>query len=163
MRRVVLAAVSTIAGLIMLLSFKTHDVAVLTAPPAALGEASPATSTPTTSAPGTAAAGAAPTTTTPKSTSSATVTVTGSAAATRYGPVEVRITVSNGRVTAVEAVEYPTASARDRSINARAIPQLNSEAMIAQSARIDMVSGATYTSRGYLTSLQSALDQAGLA
>jgi uncharacterized protein with FMN-binding domain len=175
MRRVVLAAVSTIAGLIMLLSFKTHDVAVLTAPPAAISDASPATSTtsPSPTSPSSSssspAGSAAPTTTAPTTTipksspANGTVTVTGVPGATRYGPVEVRITVTNGKVTDVEAVEYPTASARDRSINARAIPQLNAEVESAQSAKIDMVSGATYTSRGYISSLQSALDQAGLA
>lgn len=168
MRRAILAAVSTIAGLIMLLSFKTHDVAVLTAPPAAISEAAP-TTTPTTTAPaattspGPSTSAPATTTTAPPSAKTGTVTVTGSPAATRYGPVEVRLTVTNGKVTAVEAVEYPTASARDRSINARAIPVLNAEVTSAQSAKIDMVSGATYTSRGYITSLQSALDQAGLA
>jgi len=183
MRRVILAAVSTIGGLIMLLSFKTHDVAVLTAPPAAISKAGPTTTPPlpTTAVPATVpsfsfssgSAATAPTTPTAPptmattapapTTRTGTVTVTGSPAATRYGPVEVQITVTNGSVTAVDAVEYPTATARDRSINARAIPQLNSEAEAAQSAKINMVSGATYTSRGYITSLQSALDQAGVA
>jgi uncharacterized protein with FMN-binding domain len=164
MRRVILAAVSTIGGLIMLLSFKTHDVAIQTVPPAAISDGTPAA--PTTSIPG-AAGSSTPTTpttaTTAPSTKTGTVTVTGSAASTRYGPVEVQVTVTNGKITDVEAVEYPTASARDRSINARAIPELNSETQTAQSAKIDLVSGATYTSRGYITSLQSALDQAGVS
>src|SRR5689334_14415364 len=148
MRRVILAAVSTIGGLIMLLSFKTHDVAVLTAPPAAISKTGPTTTTPvpTTAVPTTvpafsfgssAPATAPPTTATTApapTTRGGTVTVTGSPAATRYGPVEVQVTVTNGTVTAVDAVEYPTATARDRSINARAIPQLNSEAEAAQSA-----------------------------
>jgi uncharacterized protein with FMN-binding domain len=89
--------------------------------------------------------------------------VTGNAAQTRYGPVQVEITVTNGQITAVEAVVYPTQSSRDRQINARAIPQLNQEALVAKTAKIDTVSGATYTAVGYRTSLQSALDQAGLA
>jgi uncharacterized protein with FMN-binding domain len=76
--------------------------------------------------------------------------------------VQVRITVANGTVTAVEAVDYPQNNPRDAQINAYAIPQLNSEVLAAKSASIDMVSGATYTSEGYISSLQSALDQAGL-
>jgi uncharacterized protein with FMN-binding domain len=59
-------------------------------------------------------------------------------------------------------VEYPTDTPRDYQINSFAIPQLNSEAVAAGSAHIDAVSGATYTSQGYLGSLQSALDKAGL-
>ncbi len=75
-----------------------------------------------------------------------------------------RITVSGGKVTAAEAITYPTESGKDRMINSRAIPPvLNSAAVKAQSANIDMVSGgATYTSQGYKQSLQSALDQAHL-
>lgn len=60
----------------------------------------------------------------------------------------------------MQVVDYPDGNGRDRQINQNAIPQLVSETVRAQSAQIDMVSGATYTSRGYVTSLQSALDQA---
>jgi uncharacterized protein with FMN-binding domain len=73
----------------------------------------------------------------------------------------VQITIANGQITAVDAVEYPTAKARDVQINTRAVPQLNRETLAAQSAQIDMISGATYTSVGYITSLQSALDMVG--
>jgi uncharacterized protein with FMN-binding domain len=86
----------------------------------------------------------------------------GDAADTRYGPVQVQVVVKNGTVTSVEAVDYPTSDPRDAQINSYAIPQLNAEALSAGSASIDMVSGATYTSEGYLSSLQSALDKAGL-
>jgi len=81
---------------------------------------------------------------------------------TRYGPVQVQVTVKNGAVTSVSATEYPMSDPRDAQINSYAIPQLNAEATSAGSANIDMVSGATYTSEGYLSSLQSALNQAGL-
>ena len=73
-----------------------------------------------------------------------------------------QITVQNGTLTAVNAVVYPQNNSRDEQINSYAIPQLNQEAMSAKSANIDMVSGATYTSDGYIGSLQSALDKAGL-
>jgi uncharacterized protein with FMN-binding domain len=80
----------------------------------------------------------------------------------RYGNVQVRITVTNGAVSAVEAIAYPGNDRQSQQISAYAVPVLNSEATAAKSAKIAMVSGATYTSGGYLTSLQSALDQAGL-
>jgi len=162
MRRVIVAAVSTISGLIMLLSFKTHALpTTLSAPPAAVSGAGPTTTTTSNSASSAGSASAPSTTSTTAGTT--TVTVTGSAASTRYGPVQVQITVTNGKITAVDAVEYPTAKSRDVQINSRAIPQLDREALAAQSAHINMISGATYTSNGYIASLQSALDKAGLA
>ena len=89
-------------------------------------------------------------------------TVTGAIAQTRWGPVQVEITVADGTITDVAVIEYPTENGRDREINQAALPVLVDETISAQSADIDMVSGATYTSEGYLESLQSALDQAGL-
>ena len=91
-----------------------------------------------------------------------TATVTGSSTDTRWGPVQVQITVANGEITDVTVVEYPTGNGKDRQINARALPVLVQETLDAQSADIDMVSGATVTSEGYIGSLQSALDEAGL-
>ncbi|MGU3646378.1 FMN-binding protein [Microbacterium sp. C23T] len=87
-------------------------------------------------------------------------TFTGSSANTRFGPVQVQITVSAGQITDVQVPEYPSGNPRDRQINQRALPVLVAETTAAQSADIDMVSGATYTSQGYLQSLQSAIDQA---
>jgi uncharacterized protein with FMN-binding domain len=91
-----------------------------------------------------------------------TTTVTGSVAQTRWGPVQVAITVAGGKITAVDVPQYPNGNGRDQEINSRALPTLTQETLSAQSADIDMVSGATVTSDGYLQSLQSALDQAGL-
>ena len=97
------------------------------------------------------------------STSSGTAsTVTGAVASTRWGPVQVSITVADGKITAVDVPQYPTGKGKDRQINASALPILTKETLSAQSANIDMVSGATVTSEGYVQSLQSALDQAGL-
>ncbi|MFF4822333.1 FMN-binding protein [Streptomyces sp. NPDC001312] len=87
-------------------------------------------------------------------------TVTGEAAQTDYGPVQVRITVSNGRITKAEAVRAPQGGLSGQK-SELAVPRLNQEAVTAQSANIDTVSGATYTSGGYKKSLQSALDKAG--
>lgn len=87
-------------------------------------------------------------------------TFTGSVAQTQKGPVQVRITVSGGKIVKAEAVQAPRGGLSDQK-TAMAIPKLNQEAVAAQSARIDTVSGATYTSTGYRQSLQSALDRAG--
>ncbi|CBG74410.1 MULTISPECIES: FMN-binding protein [Streptomyces] len=89
-----------------------------------------------------------------------TQVLTGSAVKTDYGPVQVRVTVTDGRITNAEALQQPTGG-RSTQISGTAIPQLNKNAVSAGSADIDAVSGATYTSGGYKESLQSALDQAG--
>lgn len=174
MKRVVFAIVTTITSLVMLLSFKTHNTSATATPPAAISTGTTGT---TSSGTGGTASGATPgngstgsstgsstsgSTSSSGSSSAAAATYTGDAADTRYGPVAVQVTVKNGKVTGVSAVEYPTSDPRDAQINAYAIPQLNSEAVSAGSANIDMVSGATYTSQGYVTSLQSALDKAGI-
>ncbi|MFF0103954.1 FMN-binding protein, partial [Streptomyces hirsutus] len=86
-------------------------------------------------------------------------TVTGDAAQTEYGAVQVRLTVSGGKITKAEAVQSPKGGQSDQ-INANAVPKLNQAAVTAQGAEIDAVSGATYTSTGYKKSLQSALDKA---
>jgi len=81
---------------------------------------------------------------------------------TRWGPVQVQVTVAGGTITGVVVVDYPTGNGKDREINEEALPILVQETLDAQSADIDMVSGATVTSEGYLESLQAALDEAGL-
>jgi uncharacterized protein with FMN-binding domain len=152
MRRVILAIASTVAGLVLLLTFKTHSTSGGAAPPAAIS--TPSTGGSSAGAPGAGAPASGGSTTGGK-------TVTGAAANTIYGPVQVQITVKSGKVTGAKAVEYPQETSRDIQINTFAIPVLNREAASIGSAKIDMVSGATYTSQGYITSLQSALDQAG--
>jgi uncharacterized protein with FMN-binding domain len=163
MRRVILAICATAVGLVLLLSFKTHTQTAATAPSpaAALGSPSPGPggATPST---GTASTAGGTTGQTAPGSTGAAKTVTGAAWPTIYGPVQVRITVKAGKLSAVTAVEYPTGTPRDYQINSFAIPQLNAEALAAGSAKIDTVSGATYTSGGYVGSLQNALDKAGL-
>jgi uncharacterized protein with FMN-binding domain len=87
-------------------------------------------------------------------------TFLGSSVQTRYGPVQIKITYAAGRVTGVVAVQLPSGRSRDAEINNYAVPILESETLAAQSANINSVSGATYTSDGYVQSLQSALDAA---
>ena len=171
MRRVILAICATAVGLVLLLSFKSHtQSAAAGAPAAALGTPSPGTPSPGTGAAGTGPAGRGSATAAASASSragtaagGAAKTVTGAAWPTIYGPVQVRITVSGGKLTAVTATEYPTGTPRDMQINAFAIPELNAEALAAGNAHIDTVSGATYTTQGYLGSLQNALDRAGLS
>jgi len=158
MRRVILAIVSTAAGLVLLLTFKTHSTSAVSTPPAAISSPNESASAPAVAP----SASSSPSTEPSSGTASSAGTVTGAAADTMYGPVQVQITVKNGKVTAAQAVEYPENDPRDQQINSYAIPALNQETVAASSAKIDMISGATYTSQGYITSLQSALDQAGL-
>ncbi len=93
---------------------------------------------------------------------SATQTVTGSVAQTQWGPVQVQLSVSNGSITKVTVLQYPDGNSRDVELANYSLPTLIKETIQSQSAQIDMVSGATYTSTGYIQSLQSALDQAHL-
>jgi FMN-binding domain len=179
MRRIILAIVSTTAALVFLLTFKTHSVSSVTAPPAAVGTPSATAGSGSGTSSGTGTNGGASPSSTPSggsgssgssgsgsgsgsgSTSSAK-TVTGDAADTIYGPVQVQITVKNRKLTAANATVYPTGTPRDAQINAFAIPQLEQETVAAGNANIDAVSGATYTSNGYIASLQSALSKAGI-
>ncbi|MFF5586551.1 FMN-binding protein [Streptomyces hygroscopicus] len=86
-------------------------------------------------------------------------TVVGDAVQTQYGPVQVSLTVSGGKITAAQAVRTPDSGPRSAQIAKDSVPKLNQQAVAA--AKVDTVSGATYTSEGYAKSLQSALDKAG--
>jgi uncharacterized protein with FMN-binding domain len=143
MRRAILAMTATVAGLVALLSFKTHSSAqqpIATGATGAAG-ATGATDKPTTAVPPGGRA------------------VTGNVANTAYGPVQVQVVISKStKIIKVNILEQPTATEHDLQIGQFAFPKLISETLSAQSARIDSVSGATYTSGGYIKSLQSALD-----
>ncbi|MGD8683960.1 MAG: FMN-binding protein [Chloroflexota bacterium] len=90
------------------------------------------------------------------------VTVTGDAFAIRWGDVQVAVTVDGGDIIDVETVAMPMGDARSERINSRAEPILREEAIAIDGADVSVISGATYTSRAYAASLQSALDQLGL-
>jgi uncharacterized protein with FMN-binding domain len=145
MKRIVVATGTTLSGLVLLLSYGTSVARLSTS------------GTSSTSTVGSASSAVAAGTT-----ATTTATYDGAAASTQFGDVQVRITVTDGKVTAAEAISYPNSNGHDQQINSYAIPVLNQEAVAAGSANISMVSGATYTSGGYVKSLQSALDQAGL-
>lgn len=98
--------------------------------------------------------------TAPSSSGLADGTFTGETFTNRWGPVQAAITVSGGKVISVNVLQTPTADNKSISINNRAVPALVTEALTAQSSQVDTVSGATYTSDSYRSSLQSALDAA---
>jgi uncharacterized protein with FMN-binding domain len=172
MRRLTYWLVSTAAALMMLFSYHTSTNRAATTPAAALAPQSPGTSSapdPTTSPTASPTSGAAGTGSSGAGTSAAATTAagtsgtfTGGSVDTRWGPVQVQISVADGKITDVQAVVYPQGNHRDVEINDYALPLLQQEVLQAQSAQIDAISGATVTSDGYVSSLQSAIDAAHL-
>ncbi|MGV8909255.1 MAG: FMN-binding protein [Propionicimonas sp.] len=170
MKKIVVAIMATISGLVALFSYHTSTESVAATTPqqteSGTTQADPSTTTaaPSATAPAgsTGSASATPTASPSAATSGRDGTYTGDTVQTRWGPVQVEITVKNGRITSADAVQVPSGNPKDRQINAYAVPILNSAAVAAQSASIDAVSGATVTSDGYLESLQSAIDAAHL-
>ena len=154
MRRIIVAIGTTLTGLVLLFSYSTS--LNRTAFSGALGAGGHGPRAPGSAAPAVGAGAAAP------PGAGAGTTYDGSVASTPYGPVQVRITVAGGKLTAAQPLQLPSGNAYDEQVNTYAVPMLNQEAVDAQSAKIALISGATYTSTGYAQSLQSALDQAKL-
>ncbi|MDX3228899.1 FMN-binding protein [Streptomyces sp. ME19-01-6] len=151
MRKAAITTVSTVAGVVLLLSLKPHvnaTTAVAAQPPSSSSSPSSGSPSPSTSQHSTSAG--------------VTGTYTGDTIDTRYGPVQLAVTLSKGKITAVKALRTPSGDGRSQQIASYSVPQLTDETLQAQSAQIDTVSGATYTSDGYVQSLQSALDKAGV-
>lgn len=144
MRRAPIAIIATVAGLAAVLGYHPHS-----RPPASVTAQSPAASTP---APARSRASRPPTTTGARQ-------VTGTDVPNQYGDVQVRLTSAGGRITKVTVVRLPSADGQSQQISSFAGPQLAQQTIAAQSANIDGVSGATYTSDSYRTSLQAAIDQ----
>ncbi|MBX6371076.1 MAG: FMN-binding protein [Acidothermus sp.] len=178
MRRAILALVATAVGLVLLLQFKTVSATRTSAlsaglPRTAESEGAGASAAPQTSAGGSGATGSSnhtatstPTPSQPSSTGSSgrTQTVLGqpvvaSEGFRTFGTVQVQLVVVNGKITDVQAVDYPHRDPRSYEISQYAIPVLRQEVLAAQGANIDAVSGATWTSEAYAQSVQSALDQ----
>jgi len=99
--------------------------------------------------------------TSPARSSSGTQTGTGDAMQTRYGPAQVRVTVSNSKIVKIEAVQLQSGDPKSQAISSYAAPILQQSALTRQTAAVDTVSGASYTSLSYEASLQSALDKLG--
>ncbi len=168
-KRAIGALLSTVLGLVLLLSFKTPEAsgiasssrtnqAVVDQPVG--GKSQSGTSTSQSGSSGTAR-GTGKTATGAQSTSGyADGTYTGQDVSMRYGDVQVQVTISGGAVTDVTALQLPNGDGHSSRISSIVEPMLRSEALQAQTASIDLISGATYTSGAYQQSLQSALDTA---
>jgi hypothetical protein len=170
MRRVILAVTGTIAGLVALLSFKSHvpssPVAATAAGPGGGSSSSsaPAASSASSSPPkgggqSEAAPGAFPQGSLAGTLSAGETAVNGKVASTSYGPVQIQLIERSGKIVKVAVLVQPLNTLNDIQIGKFAFPKLISETLTAQDAKIDAVSGATYTSAGYVQSLQSALDK----
>jgi uncharacterized protein with FMN-binding domain len=158
--------VATAIGLALLFNFKTPDSPTVgdSPPPVAIASPRPgsslATGTGPAQGPGTSGTATAPGASASAATPGATKQVDGDVIGTRFGDVQVRLIESGGRITDVQALQLPFDRRRSNEISQYAEPILRSEALQAQSAQIDTVSGATYTSEAYDASLQSAIDRA---
>lgn len=166
MKRIVTWLLSTISVVVLLFGYHTSTAGTVAATPQTMtvtgGKATTSTSGGTGNGDGTSGTGSSGRSNATAQQAAQTRTVTGSAIQTRWGPVQVQLTVSGGKITDVAMLQYPNANGTDQQISSYALPILMQDTVDAQSANIDMVSGATYTSTGYLQSLQSALDQAGI-
>lgn len=155
MKRAVFTILATVAGLVMLLQYKTPAPPVLAIPVTAAAAAGAGT-TPPAAAPPATPAGPAP---------EQDRTLVGETVDTEQGPVQVQVTITGTAatgitITDITVLQYPSGGGRDQEINSAALPQLVEQALAVQGSGIQMVSGATYTSTGFIQSLQSALDQA---
>jgi hypothetical protein len=152
LRRAVLLVAGTVTGLVLVLGYRTPDTGSV-----GFGSASQSAGT-TASASGTGKGGPNANS---GSTASSTETVTGQVVNTQFGPVQVRVVATSGRISDVQAVALPNGDPRSSQISGYAGPQLRQQALATQSANLDGVAGASYTSQGYRESLQSALNQLG--
>src|SRR6267142_1435454 len=158
MRRVILAVTGTIAGLVALLSFKSH---VPSAPVAATTGGSGGTSSSSSSSSSgggqtEVVPGAFPQGSIARNLPAGETAVDGKVASTSYGPVQIQLIKRAGKIVKVAVLVQPTNTLHDVQIGEFAFPKLISETLAAQNGKIDAVSGATYTSAGYIQSLQSA-------
>jgi uncharacterized protein with FMN-binding domain len=155
---------ATALGLAATLGFNTHHAG---ATATAAGAATPATTTTSTSSSSkrrtsTSSSSSSSSSSSKATTStSATKTATGDAIGTQYGNVQLKVTVANGKITRIEALQLPSNDPKSQQIGAYAEPLLTQSALSKQDGTVDAVSGATYTSNGYAAALQSALDKAG--
>src|SRR3954469_7541312 len=159
MRRSPIVLAATVAGTAGVLAFhpQASAAATATAPTTAATAAAPAKST-SSAATG---SGSGSSGSSGSSSSAVSGTATGDAIDTQYGPVQVRVTVKDGKITAIQGLVLTGNDPRSAEVSSSAEPTLKQEALSAQSADIDAVSGATFTSAGYAQSLQSALDKLG--
>jgi uncharacterized protein with FMN-binding domain len=144
MNRAPIVLSATALGLGATLGFHAHQPTT--------SQASTATATTATPSAGSASS--------PGSSSSTATSVTSDVVDTQYGPVQLKVTISGGKITDITALQLPSNDPKSAQIGSYAEPLLRQSALSKQSANVDVVSGATYTSDGYRTALQSALDKA---
>jgi hypothetical protein len=167
MRRVILAVTGTIAGLVALLSFKSQvpssPVAATVSGSGGSSSSSSASSSAASSSKGggqtEVVPGAFPQGSIAKNLPAGETAVDGKVANTSYGPVQIQLIERGGKIVKVAVLVQPINTLHDVQIGEFAFPKLISETLTAQDAKIDAVSGASYTSAGYIQSLQSALDK----
>ncbi len=162
MRRVILAVTGTVAGLVALLSFKSHVPSIpVAATTGGSGGSSSSSSSSSASSDGqtTTVPGEFPQGSLAKNLPAGETAVDGNAANTAYGPVQIQLIERNSKIVKVAVLVQPANTLHDIQIGAFAFPKLISETLAAQNGKIDAVSGASYTSAGYIQSLQSALDK----
>ncbi|MGH3186883.1 MAG: FMN-binding protein [Streptosporangiaceae bacterium] len=167
MRRAILAVTGTIVGLVALLSFKSHVPAVAAASGTGVSSGGTSGSGSGSSGSGSAGSGSAGSTSggqgfaTGKQTGlpADEHTVTGNVANTIYGPVQIQLVVKDSKIVKVSVLQQPSNTIHDIQIGQFAFPRLIGETLAAQDAKIDSISGATYTSGGYIQSLQSSVDK----
>jgi uncharacterized protein with FMN-binding domain len=151
LRRSPIVLTATVAGTAGVLAFHPHAPTVQSATAStAATPAATATATPASTSTGTG-----------KRTPSASATATGDAVPTQYGDAQVRVTVNNGKIVKVEALQLQGDDPRSLQISSSAEPILRQEVLSGQTADVDAVSGATFTSASYTRSVQSALDKLG--
>ena len=156
MKRATITVLATVAGVAWILGYK------VTPHPSGLTAAGSAQPTPPTGQVSSGPGSVGPLPTPTPNTAGVSGTFTGSDVPNRFGDVQIKVVVSNGHITDVQAVQLPSDRARSAYISQVAGPLLRSEVIQAQSARIDIVSGATYTSESYAQSVETALQQAHL-
>ena len=144
-RRIIILITGTISGVAAVVAYHPPQLRAVSA----IGTAAPLTTAPST-------------TSTKAPSSTATAVVAGDTAQTQWGPVQVEITLTAGKITAVRALQFPNSDRRSQSISQQAIPYLIQQTLTTSSANVVGVSGASYTSDGWRRSLASARLKAGI-
>ena len=165
--RAAVTLAATAIGVVLLFSFRTPPAAAIATLSPSSTSSSTSTPSPTATPSGAPPSGGA----SPTPTATATATprpasglksgsFTGQSYANPYGNVQVQVVISGGKITDVKTIQYPNGHQQSVFINSQALPLLEQEVLQAQSARINIIGGATFTSQGYAQSVQSALDAA---
>jgi uncharacterized protein with FMN-binding domain len=158
MKRAVVVTGAAVVGFVWLISYRTSPHTLVAATPVQ----SPSSQPPSPSAGGEPSGSPGPSPS-PSPAGAVSGSFMGSDYANRFGDVQVRLVISGGRITDVQAVQMPYDRSRSAYISQVAGPMLRTEVLQAQSAQIDIISGATYTSESYAQSVNSALQKAHLA